>query len=79
MPERRAAANLHQTLDEMTELLQHHRALEALAGRQARPSAVSSNSCNAVKTRWSCSGECRRCIRPIWRSCWSRCRTPIGC
>src|SRR5687768_13903527 len=37
MQERRIAANLRQTLDEMTELLQHHRALEALARRQDTP------------------------------------------
>jgi magnesium transporter len=36
MSQYRPAANLHQTLNEIAELLEHHRALEALAGRQDR-------------------------------------------
>ena len=36
MAQHRPAANLHQTLDDIAALLEHHRALEALAGRQDR-------------------------------------------
>ncbi|MCM3878611.1 MAG: magnesium transporter [Vicinamibacterales bacterium] len=37
MPDRRTTADLQPTLDEVTGLLQHHRALEALAHRQDTP------------------------------------------
>ena len=65
MQTRKPAVNLPNTMEEIAAMLQHHRALEALARRQDSPQrGVVAENFNAVKTRLSCSGGYCRGLHP---------------